>query len=113
MTERKPAIRGDDPIEIKTGAALRLSADALRALKKATGRTMSELLTDEDDDVSRFQVVAFAELYRRYQRLGHLPDAGTIWERAGAVELDFVTERLDPTAGESSTGSPPSATTGA
>jgi hypothetical protein len=88
----------DDPIEVGAEHPLRLSADALRALKKATGRTMTDLLADEDDEVSRFQVLAFAELHRRAARLGHLPDAAELWERAGRVELDFVpVERLDPT----------------
>jgi hypothetical protein len=112
MEDRSMTSHYDDPISINSDAPLRLSADALRCLKKATGRTMSELLTDDDDDVGRFQVLAFAELYRRLARLGHLPDAGELWERAGAVELDFVSERRDPTPGESSTGSPPSVATG-
>jgi len=92
----------DEPIEVGAEHPLRLSADGLRALKKATGRTMTDLLADDDDEPARFQVLAFAELHRRASRAGHLPDAAELWERAGRVELDFVqTERLDPTGGGS------------
>lgn len=103
----------DEPIEVGADHPLRLSAEGLRALKKATGRTLSDLLNDEDDESARFQVLAFAELHRRAARLGHLPDAGDLWEHAGLVELDFVSpERLDPLDARSSTTSPPSAATG-
>jgi hypothetical protein len=92
----------DEPIEVGAEHPLRLSADALRSLKKATGRTMTDLLDDDDDEVTRFQVLAFAELHRRASKAGHLPDAALLWERAGRVELDFVpAERLDPTGGGS------------
>jgi hypothetical protein len=103
----------DEPIEIGADHPLRLSAEGLRALKKATGRTLTELVNDDDDEPTRFQAMAFAELHRRAARAGHLPDAGDLWERAGRVELDFVTaERLDPLDAKSSTTSPPSAGTG-
>jgi hypothetical protein len=102
----------DDPVEVTPGS-IRLSADAMRALKKATGRQMGELLADDDDEAAKFQVMGFAELHRRYTRLGHLPDPAELWERAGIVELSFVPgDRPDPTSGESSTTSPPSAATG-
>jgi hypothetical protein len=103
----------DEPIEVGTDHPLRLSAEGLRALKKATGRTLSDLLNDDEDEAARFQVLAFAELHRRAARIGHLPDAGDLWERAGVIELDFVAaERLDPLDARSSTTSPPSAATG-
>jgi hypothetical protein len=103
----------DDPVEISPGRPLRISADSLRALRKASGRSMSELMADDEDEALRFQVMGFAELYRRYSRAGHLPDAGELWERAGLVELVFLPEQLDPTNGEPSTTSPPSADIGA
>jgi hypothetical protein len=103
----------EQPVVIDSERPLRLSAEAMRALRKATGRSMSELLNDEDDDANRVQVMAFAELHRRGVRLGHLDDAATLWERAGGVEVDF----LAPTApdfldGASSQTSPDSAGTG-
>jgi hypothetical protein len=103
----------DMPVEVGQDHPLRLSAEALRSLKKATGRNLSDLLGDDDDDAARFQVMAFAELYRRERSRpewhGHVPDADSLWERAGQVELDFVTaERLDPLDGKSSTTSAPS-----
>ena len=102
----------DDPVLVDVSHPLRMSADSLRALRKATGRTMTDLLQDEDDEILRFQVMAFGELHRRYARLGHLPDAGELWERAGAVDLDFPVPTVDPTQDGSSITSPPSAVTG-
>jgi hypothetical protein len=103
----------DAPVVISQDRPLRLTADAMRALKKATGRSMSELLNDEDDDANRIQVTAFAELHRREVRMGHMPDAATLWEQAGAVEVEFVApEPMDPLDDESSPTSPPSAPTG-
>lgn len=105
----------DEPVVIELSAdkPLRLSADAMRALKKATGRNMSDLLNDEDDEANRIQVTAFAELFRRAQLLGHLPDAATLWEQAGSAEVDFLApEPIDPLGGESSQTSPPSVPTG-
>ena len=78
----------DEPIEVGAEHPLRLSADALRSLKKATGRTMTDLLADEDDEVSRFQVLAFAELHRRAARLGHHePDERVIGQIVEVVDL--------------------------
>ena len=109
-------INDDAAIEVGGDHPIRLSADALRALRKGSGRTLTELLNVPEDDAEgqadKFQVMAFAELYRREVRGGHMPDAGTLWERAGRVELDFVVAERDPTPGESSTDSPPSVATG-
>lgn len=101
-----------DPVMIEAGT-VRMSADAMRGLKKATGRSMTELLQDEDDEANRLQVMAYGELHRRAGRLGHIPDAAALWEYAGAVELEFVVEtEIDPLGGGSSTISPPSAISG-
>jgi hypothetical protein len=103
----------DEPVAIDSERPLRLSADAMRALRKATGRSMSDLLNDDDDDANRIQVMAFAELHRRGARLGHLDDAATIWERAAAVEVDFLSPTVpDPLGGESSQTSQSSVGTG-
>jgi hypothetical protein len=106
----------DEPVRVDTGnIAFRASPDAMRALRKATGRTMSELLQEEDDEADRMQALAFLELHRRGARLGHLPDAGELWERAGLVEIEIEApegEYADPLGAESSTTSPPSAGTG-
>jgi hypothetical protein len=103
----------DEPVEIDSEKPLRLSADAMRALKKATGRSMSDLLNDDDDDAARLQTMAFAELFRREARLGHLSDAAALWERAGSVELDLVvTAPTDFLDGASSQTSRRSAGTG-
>lgn len=101
------------PVVIEPGS-VRMSADAMRGLKKATGRSMTDLLQDDDDEANRLQVMAYGELHRRANRLGHLPDAVTLWDYAGAVDLEFEVEtEVDPLDGGSSTISPPSATSGA
>jgi hypothetical protein len=103
----------DEPIEVGQDHPLRLSPEAVRALKKATGRSLSDLLNDDEDEAARLQVLAFAELHRRAARMGHLPDAAVLWEQASLAELDFVAaERLDPLDARSSTTSPPSAAIG-
>lgn len=100
-------------VTIEPGS-VRMSADAMRGLKKATGRSMTDLLQDDEDEANRLQVMAYGELHRRAAMLGHLPDAATLWDYAGAVDLDFVVEtELDPLGDGSSTISPPSAATGA
>jgi hypothetical protein len=100
----------DDPVQISPGG-IRFSVETMRSLKKATGRTLSELNEDELDGM---QATAFLVLHKRYAELGHLPDAGELWERAGLVEITLVeAPRLDPTSGESSTTSLTSADTGA
>ena len=102
------------PVEVSVERPLRLSADCMRALEKATGRTMAELTGEGADQADQVQLLAFAELYRRYRASGHMPTPAELWEQAGAIDLDFVPVRpLDPTAGESTTASPPSAATGA
>lgn len=110
-TTRPPAWQ-TDPVVVKQGHTPRVSADCMRALHKATGQTMSDLLQG-DDDASRLQATAFMELYRRAAAAGHMPDAGTLWELAGAVELDFeVAGPIDPLGDGSSTTSPRSVDTG-
>lgn len=102
----------NQPVVLVPGS-LRLSAEAMRSLKKATGRSMSELVQDDEDEAARFQVMAFAELHRRAAKAGHLPDAATLWEQAGLVDIDMVAEAgVDPLGAGSSTISPPSAATG-
>ena len=98
----------DEPVDIVPGT-LRMSVAAMASLKKATGRGLGELLQD-DDETLKFQTMAFVELFRRYARLGHIPDAGELWERAEMVELNFVqgAPEVDPTSGATSTISLPS-----
>jgi hypothetical protein len=102
-----------EPVTLQA-TSIRLSADAMRALKKATGRSMSEMMQDDDDEANRFQVMAFAKLHRRGVQMGHLPDAGTLWEAAGTVDIELEADGpIDPLGGGFSTTSPPSAATGA
>jgi hypothetical protein len=110
----------DEPVEItEGGTALRVSADAMRALAKATGRSVSELLQGDDSaegEADRIQAIAFLELHKRAARAGHLPDAGTLWEHAGAVEIVMAPapppRSADPLDTDSSKTSPPSVAIG-
>lgn len=100
-------------IELSSDKPLRLSAEAMRSLKKATGRNISELLNDEEDEANRIQVTAFAELFRRHSRSGHMPDAASLWDEAGSAEVEFLApEPIDPLGDASSQTSPRSVDTG-
>jgi hypothetical protein len=101
------------PVEITAEKPFRMSPEAMRALRKATGMSISDILQNEDDPETRFQAIIFGDMHRRLARLGHLPDAGELWDRAGKVDLEFSAAGApDPFDGERSTTSPRSAVTG-
>ena len=103
----------EDPILIDPARPLRISPEGMRAVKAATGRQFTDLLQDEDATV-QFQVAAFAELFRRANRLGHMPPAVELWQMAAEADLIFeAPQALDPMSGGSSTTSPPSVDIGA
>jgi len=104
------------PVKLAAGGvALQTSADAMRALIKATGRTVTDLLQG-DDEADQMQAFAFLELHRRYARAGHLPDAAALWTMAGALEIDLTAAApmlaTDPLGDASSKTSPPSVISG-
>ena len=109
MAETEPVSRLPQPlpesITISGTPNVRLSANDMRALRKATGKTMEELMGENAADEDRLQAVAWLELRRQ----GYEPT----WEQAGELALQFETEVPDPTSGEPSTSSPPSAASGA
>jgi hypothetical protein len=89
-----------EPVRVTADRDVRMSAAMMRALKKATGRTMSELLNaDDDDEADRIQAMAFMELFRRAVPMGHMPDASTLWDYAELVEVEIETGGVatDPT----------------
>ena len=103
------------PVTISPDRPLRTSADAMRSYTKACGRTLSEVLSEGEDDADRFQALAFFELHARAAKAGHLPDAGELYELAGRIELLFDTAvpvLADPLGDGSSTTLPLSAATG-
>ena len=111
MTKR-PAWQ-TEPVTVVPGD-VRMSPEAMRMIKKATGRTITELTKESDDEADGFQVMTFGELYRRALEAGHMPDAGALWELAGQVEIQFASEDMlaDPLGDGSSQTSPPSVTSG-
>lgn len=110
----------DEPVVIVAGG-MRMSANAMDDLYKATGQTMSDLMGDGRESL-KLRVMAFAELHNRCAqrwliRDGRaepipMPDPGELWERAGYVQLDLRSAPLDPLGDGSSTTSPLSADTG-
>ena len=76
----------------------------MRSLKQATGHTLDALLGEDAEMADRMQTIVWVKL----RRDGH-PEL--TWEEAGDVVVEFVA--TDPTNGEPSTSSPPSADTGA
>jgi len=103
-----------DEIVISPDRPLRMTANCMRALTKATGQTFSALMADDDDEGSRIQVMAFTELWARANRSGHMSDPATLWEQAGDEIVVFAhVAPIDPLGDGSSTTSPPSAAIGA
>ena len=103
-----------DEIVISPDRPLRMTANCMRALTKATGQTFSALMADDDDEGSRIQVMAFTALWSRANRLGHMPDPATLWDHAGDEIVVFsAAAPIDPLGAASSTTSPPSAAIGA
>ena len=85
---------GDDP-------DIRLRPNEMRVLKAQTGRTLQELLGPEGDEEDRLQLLIWLELRRQ----GFEPS----WEEAGDVAVTVEQKPADPTNGEPSETSPPSA----
>jgi len=96
----------EDEVIVEPNRPFRMSPDAMRSLRKVTGMTLTDILQGDDDE-TRWQAVAFGELHRRLARLGHLPDAGDLWERAGraVIVLDATDTVPDPFGGVNSTTS--------
>ena len=90
----------DDEVVNVSGKSFRVRPNDMRALKKATGMSMAELL-ESGDLADQTQAMAFLSLRRKY------PDAdpGELWEKAGDVDVEYdegTTPTPDPTAGPSS-----------
>jgi hypothetical protein len=62
-------------------SAMRWTPNEMRALKAASGRTMTELLGEGADDADRMQALVWLRLYQD----GHQPD----WEAAGDVAIVY------------------------
>jgi len=93
-----------DSVRIDPTGGIRFSPNELRDLRVTSGRSMTELFQD-GDDADRMQAMAWLELRRRGHRV--------TWDAAGDVAVELVTPTPDPTTGDSSTSSQPSADSGA
>lgn len=82
----------------------RFTPRELRTIKEQTGKTLTEILTDEHSD-DRFLVYAWTKLHRD----GH----EITWDDLDDIVITVKVEQPDPTSGPASTTSPPSAATGA
>lgn len=113
-------ISGPDVVKVNPagGEIMRFSPAALRAVQKVTGRTFTQLTDDDADEITRFQVIAFCDIYRREAWRAHVehadpPDADEIWERAELADVILETPAdFDPKDAASWTASPRSAGTG-
>ena len=108
----------DDTLTISADKPLRLSADAMRKLEKATGRSMSELnerrgLTRERTPVTGCRGSSATVPPRRKRARSPTSDSAELWEQAGAIDIDFeAPEGMDPLGAASLTTSPPSVGSG-
>ena len=99
----------ENVVTISSDKPLRLSPDAMRALKKATSRSMSELLNDEDDEGNRLQVMAFAELPAWRSPRPHGGRRDVMGPRPAVMEIEFTApEAFRPLKDVSLPTSPPS-----
>jgi len=99
LPERLP-----DSVEVSQNPDLRMSPNLIRALKAQTGKTLDELLGESADEADRVQTIVWLQLRRQ--------GFEAPWDEVGDVALEYVEEPVDPTSGEPSTSSPPSATSG-
>lgn len=97
------------PETIRISQGMSLSPNEMRTLKEMTGRTLTDLLggdlEDMDSAPDRIQSLVWVQL----RRLGY---DGVSWDDAGDVIPEFGEPEPDPTNGERSKTSPPSATSG-
>lgn len=93
-----------ETITIQGTPDVRLTPNQMRALKAETGRTLEELLGDNADDADRIQTLVWLNLRRQ--------GFNAPWDDIGDVGVEFEPEVPDPTNGDDSPTSPPSATTG-
>lgn len=90
------------PTSVRVGGTPRLTPNELRFLKVATGRTLTDVMSDEADAIQ-------AMVWLKLRRMGHVVS----WEQAGDVEADMSeAEAVDPTSGGPSPTSPLSVVTG-
>ena len=99
MTDMSSATPPEDEVIVIGTRGFRVRANDIRALKKATGLTLGDML-EGDDMADQTQAMAFLQLRRRH------PDAdpGELWERAGDVDIEMEGEppTPDPTDAPSS-----------
>jgi len=100
LPERLP-----DSVEVSQNPDLRMSPNLIRALKAETGKTLDQLLGEGADEADRIQTIVWLQLRRQ--------GFDARWDEVGDVALEYVEEAVDPTSGEPSTSSPPSAAFGA
>ena len=89
----------DEEAVTVTARGFRVRANDIRALKKATGLTLGDLLNG-DDMADQTQAMAFLALRRRHPD----EDPALLWDRSGDVEVNFADEvpTPDPTDAPSS-----------
>ena len=89
----------DDDVVTVSARGFRVRPNDIRALKKATGLSMGDLLSG-DDMADQRQAMAFLALRRKLPE----EDPALLWERSGDVDVQFEGEgpTPDPTVAPSS-----------
>ena len=89
----------DDDVVTVSARGFRVRPNDIRALKKATGLSMGDLLSG-DDMADQTQAMAFLALRRKHPD----EDPALLWERSGDTEVEFEGEAPtpDPTVAPSS-----------
>lgn len=72
-------------VVISKAADIRMTPNQIRALKAETGRSLTELLSEDADDGDRFQAIAWLQL-RRQGVNAHWDDVGDIEIQLGEDE---------------------------
>jgi len=104
-----PAQQLPDQVELLRDdiASPRFTPRELRTLKEQFGRSFGQILADEESD-EKFTALAWIKLRRQ----GHQVELTDMDDMVIVIRPEQAA-RVDPSSGGSSTGSPPSAGTGA
>jgi hypothetical protein len=96
------------PATVRLQRGMSLTPNEMRMLKEKTGRSLTELLGGDLEDLDaapdRMQALVWVELRRQ----GFDPS----WEDAGDIVPEFVEQEPDPTSGGRSPSSPASVDSG-
>ena len=80
-----------------TPRGFRMRASDAKAVMKASGRTLTELIDDSADLGDKLQAFAFLELRKLDRANGEESDPGELWSLAEDVDVDLIMDGEVPT----------------